>query len=126
MPKLNFAHICDMAFLSQDKKLNIIGVFERIFAQKFPLRYPKMSVVMNLSIEKGTHELLLLLQKKGGEKPVLQMKGEVKAAGSENINLIFDLANISFEDQREYAAEIFLNGEEMGAVPFSVELAPRS
>lgn len=29
--KLNFAHVCENAFLSQDGKINIIGDFDKIF-----------------------------------------------------------------------------------------------
>lgn len=52
--KLNFAHVCENAFLSQDSKINIIGDFDRISIKRLEsagiLLFP-FFVVTNFSVE---------------------------------------------------------------------------
>lgn len=125
-PQLNFAHLCDSAFLSQDKKLNIIGVFEKIYAQKFPFRYPKIAVVINITAPKGKYKLTVQMMKKGDSKPVLQMQGDIGAEAEQKFNLIIDFQNIPFEDQRKYAVEILVDKDKLTTLNFAVELPPQS
>ncbi len=124
-PKLNFAHLCDNAFLSQDNKLNIIGIFREIYSQKFPFRYPKMAVVMNVTVEKGMHPFAIHMMKEGTTDPVMKMQGEVKSSETKDFNLIIDLANIAFEDQRKYRIDILMEDEVIGAIPFEIKLMPQ-
>ena len=43
----------DFANLTGDNKLNIMGVFNQIFAQKFPARHPQFHLVIKLGLELG-------------------------------------------------------------------------
>lgn len=74
--KLNFAHVCENAFLSQDGKINIIGDFDKIFIKRMkpeaPLYFP-FYVVTNFSVDSN--------------KEYLQ---EIKLVNSENDSQILD------------------------------------
>lgn len=124
-PTIHFAHICDTAFLSKDNKLNIIGVFENIYANKFPFHFPRLTVVFNLSAPTGNLPIEIRLMKKGAEKPVLQMQGNIKVTTQKALNVIMDFQNIRFEDQREYNVEILLKNTVMQTLSFSVGLRPK-
>jgi len=45
--------ICDDAFVSENGKLNIIGIFDHIRAERFPTIHPKMAFVFVLEGEEG-------------------------------------------------------------------------
>ncbi len=47
--RLNFLHICENAFYSDDKKLNIIGIFDRITTSGFPATHPRFSIALGIS-----------------------------------------------------------------------------
>lgn len=51
MPKINFSHLCDYAFLSDSGKVNILGIFKNINSTTFPYRHPQMYVVVNATFE---------------------------------------------------------------------------
>ena len=120
--KLNFAHVCDAAFLSQDNKLNIIGIFERLFANRFPFQYPRVTVVCNVTIGIGKFPFKILILKKGQEKPAWQLVGEITSDAEKDFNLIADFQNITFEDQREYTVEIWFDEKLLGERRFEVGL----
>jgi len=46
--KINFLHICENAFFAEDKKLNIIGIFQLINANGFPAFHPQFSIAFNV------------------------------------------------------------------------------
>ena len=123
--QVNFIHICDNAFLSKDNRLNVIGVFDRLFVAKFPYRHPKFTVVLNVTIEEGTYPFEIRLMQEGEESPKLVMNGEVKAKKSESFNLISDFAGIAFEQEGEYTVEIWNKDEKLTSQAFRVELPPQ-
>jgi len=52
--KTTLKAICDSAFYTQDsKKLNIIGIFERIVLKDFPAVHPQLSAVFSFEGEPG-------------------------------------------------------------------------
>lgn len=123
-PQIHFLHVCENAFLSKDNKLNLIGIFDRISVRKFPVRYPKIAVALNMTVDKGTHPFEIRIVEKGKEKPVVEMKGEVNAEAEKNFNLLSDFVGMVFEHQREYSVVLFVDGDIVGAKSFSVGLIP--
>lgn len=127
--KLNFAHLCDMAFLSKEGKVNIIGIFKTIFSQNFPAIHPKFSVVISFLISKGSqgnHGIKIRMVKKDENKsnmPDLNFNFEVSESAINQdgeMNFIFDAAGINFESPGEYEIIIILDDKEIKKIPFAV------
>lgn len=125
MSKLNFAHICDMAFLSKEDKLNVIGIFKNIGARSFPIVHPKMSCAVNITIDKRATLKLQILESKNKEMlskieakldPKFDKKKELE------IGFIGDFVNLKFENPGIYDLEIWLDDDLVKAVPFQVSL----
>jgi hypothetical protein len=51
-PQLNFAILCETAFVDKEEKLSIIQTFNTINAEDTPILYPKMVVVTNYQFDK--------------------------------------------------------------------------
>lgn len=126
-PKLNFAHLCDYAFFSDMGKLNIMGIFKSINAQKFPAVHPQMFVVTNISIEKGkSYEGKIKLKKKSdgkqiGEPIIINFSlpfsgGDLKA----EISFIGQVNGVSFDEAGEYFFEIYVGETLIGELPFQL------
>ncbi|HEX9386983.1 MAG TPA: hypothetical protein VF918_11740 [Anaerolineales bacterium] len=47
----------DSANLTQDKKINILGIFNQIFASKFPALHPQLTLVIKLGLEPGEQRM---------------------------------------------------------------------
>ena len=113
--RLNFAHLCDTAFLSKDGKLNIIGIFENITAAKFPTRHPRMTLVMNLRLSKGTHPFKVRMAKDDDNSTVTQVEGNIDYKGDEgNAGLINEFLDITFQAPGKYSLEIWVDDEPVG------------
>lgn len=65
--KLNFLHICENAFVSQDKKLSVINIFNQIRASNFPAAHPKFSIVTNISGIEGEYSEVVEIIAPNGE-----------------------------------------------------------
>lgn len=122
MIKLLFAHICDIAFISESSKtLNIIGIFENIGAKNFPAIHPKFSVVSAFQGERGNYNQTLTITSKSTGQEVSRV------SGSSNITLINGKALFigtfvmtTFPSAGEYAVNILINDNKIGGIEFNV------
>ncbi|MDD4804051.1 MAG: hypothetical protein PHN69_02660 [Candidatus Pacebacteria bacterium] len=124
--KLNYLHICDIAFLSENKKANIIGIFKVIYSSTFPMAYPKFSVIISLDtnpiITKGNHKLQLKLIRMSDGKEnnqIVNVDFEVSTDQNE-INFIVDIVNSIFEKQDKYNLITYVDNKEINRTAFEV------
>jgi len=122
--KINYAHICDMAFLSQGGKANVIGIFKNVFSKNFPASHPKFSVIVSVSVDnmRGAHEEKIKIFRKSDQKmigPEIKVQFNIQNDQQE-LNFMADIVNIIFEKPDEYEVKIFFDEEEIHSVPFQV------
>ena len=122
-PLINFVHLCDSAFFSQEGKLNLIGIFKMINVANLPASHPKMTIVLDVNIEKSMKLKIQILKKETGEtiaklEGKLDRKGEEK--GEKEMCFISDFNNVKFEETGEYRVEIWIGDELCEIIPFSV------
>lgn len=127
--KLHYVLLADHAFLSIDKKVNIIGIFETINAAKFPVDHPKFVVIGSIFPDKTNFKLNLdLINDKGislmkntNEKEIaLPAEG-----GSRNFNFIIEMLNTTFPESGEYKIVINVDGKKIGEHSLRVLEAPK-
>ena len=111
--KLNFVIVCDNAFIAQGtNSLNIIGIFDRIGAQKFPAVHPRIVIITNMTGEVGEYTQVITLKNKSTGEKMVELSGKL------NINVIGQKAqfignffNIVFPSAGEYIFEISINNQ---------------
>ncbi len=129
--KLELALVCDHALIDQGGKLSVIGIFERIWVQRFPAVHPRLHLVLRLKgrrTEIGEHRIVITLQDPDGRE-VLRGDGAVQIgeppAGvtevEANAVLSFD---VPLERPGAYAFEIRVDGERQAGVPITVSEMP--
>ncbi len=122
-PHINFVHLCDSAFFSQEGKLNVIGMFKTIGTAKFPTNHPKMAIVLDVNISESTKLKIQILQKKTGET-IAKLEGKLDRKGDrekeKEMCFISDFNNVKFEEEGEYRVEIWIGDELLQTLPFSV------
>lgn len=117
--------LCDHAFLSLDKKVNIIGVFETINAHKFPITHPKFVIVGSIAPTKSKFKMKLNITGKDAKNPIL---GDIKerevnlpeTEKKQNFNFIVEVINANFASAGEYTVEILIDEKVVGEIPFKV------
>jgi len=119
--KLNYLHVCDLAFLSDKKKANIIGIFKAIYSSSFPFVYPKFVLVASFLCDpktaKGDHRLRIKLIRKSDQKELkdkpLDLDFQIQDGQSE-INFIIDIINTTFEKPEAYTLVTYIDDREVG------------
>jgi len=123
--KLNFAHICENAFITEgSKNLNIIGIFENINAIKFPAVHPKFSVVTVIQGNMGKYEQILTITNEKTKEEISRIAGQsnISVLNGKTI-FIGTFVMTKFPLQGKYLVNIFIDNNKIGTVEFNVKTA---
>lgn len=78
---IEVAAICDAATASDmGGRLNILGAFDRVFAQQFPMQIPQCAVAFRIRYQRaeaGEHELSLVFEDVCGNPVVNPMQSKI-------------------------------------------------
>lgn len=128
--QLTFALFADAANLSQEGKLNILGVFDAVQVAAVPTVHPRASLVMRLKggmHDAGTHTLTLRwINPKGTE--LWQSMGEVElvvpSSGAPEMDLpVIASVDLPIDQPGAYTMSIALDNRPTAAVPLHVHAA---
>jgi len=112
--QVTLAAICDYASISVGEKINVMGVFDTIFAAQFPASHPQLFLAIRVQFgyeDRNTEmRVLVRLENEDGQKsfeatPVGKI-GDVPPGEVGNSNLIMQLANLSFPAPGRYSVVI--------------------
>ena len=122
--KVTYALLCDSAFLSIDRKVNIIGVFETINAQKLPVTHPKFVIVGSIAPSKKDFKMSInIVDKKTGSTvlgDVHERQVNLPDEKAANFNFIVEVINTNFSHAGEYSVQINIDGKAIGEIPLRV------
>ncbi len=120
---LNYIHVCDTAFFSEMGKLNIIGIFKKIFAKKCPATHPIFSVVASFFITglEGNIKKKIALFDEGNNQigDCVEFNLDISKKQDE-INSVSTFANMTFPKFGKYNIKVFLNDNLVAACPIEV------
>jgi hypothetical protein len=130
--EVTLALLADYANVSQEGKLNVMGVFNRIWAKKFPAVHPEMRLVFRLEVgpaERGAEKLIEVKLLDADGNVVQHLKGHFavpaeSARPTIETAQILTFATVRFEKPGDYAFHILVGGDEKKTVPFRVEQLP--
>lgn len=116
--KLIYTLLCDYAFLSIDRKVNIIGVFETINAAKFPVTHPKFVIVGSIAPSKRNFKMALNIVDRKSHDSILgdihEREVNLPSEKEQNFNFIVEVINTNFPAPGEYVVEIKIDGKVIG------------
>ena len=122
--KTELLTLCDYAMTSQQGKLSIIGLFDRIFVTQVPSKYSRFFAVAILSGEAGkTYEVSLSLVSSSGESVLPKRSVKVTFGGNGRANLLTDIANLTLKDIGEYKLQVSAADKLVGEASFYVTKA---
>jgi hypothetical protein len=125
------AVVCDHALIDQAGKLSVIGIFERIWVERFPAVHPRLHLVLRLKgrrTEIGDHPVEIVLHDPDG-RDVLRGDGSVQIgeppAGVTEVEAGAVLAfDVPLERPGVYTFDIAVDGEHQASVPVTVSQMP--
>jgi hypothetical protein len=124
---VQLALVCDHAIIDQHGKLSVLGIFDRIWVERFPAIHPRLHLVLRLKgrrTEVGDHAILIQLVDDAGRE-VLRGEGNVQIgeppAGIVDIEAAAVLAfDVPLERAGVYTFEITVGGAHAVSVPITV------
>ena len=126
---VNLAVLADYANVSQDGKLNIMGIFQEVNATTLPFVLPQMYLVVSLTAGPAefdtVRDLRIVLLRSDGEK-LLELEGQLNVPRSPRegsrsyMNEAIGLAGIPFPQAGDYAFHILVGDDEKAVVPLHV------
>jgi hypothetical protein len=121
--------LCDYASVSQDGKLNILGIFEQIKPLQLPVTLPMMYLVNVYEaspVESNSIKQLriVLAGPDGGQVFAIEQTVTVPPAPVAGkpvlMNHVVALAGVEFKASGDYAFHLLIGGEEKKRAPLSV------
>lgn len=131
--EIDLAVVADAANVSQEGKLNILGIFDTIWAREFPFRHASMVFVVRVGAdftEQGVHPMEVRLVDADGEQ-IFSAEGPLQVTGGTpgraiKPHIVMGLSGVAFPRAGDYAFEILIDGRHMRSVPlYIVEGPPR-
>jgi hypothetical protein len=129
---VSLAVLADYANVSREGKLNIMGIFDRIFTRQLPGQFPPMQVVIRLDAhyaEMGReHTIQVQLRDPDGET-LFDINGSFTPVGGEAgetapLNHILSLGNLPMRKAGGYMVVIWVDGDLKKEIPLKVTSAP--
>ena len=131
--EVNLAVLADYANITQDNKLNILGLFDIIFARNFPVRHNSMQLIITFespSSEANTiKDVKIILMDDDGKK-LFEMGGPLKLGQVKSnmlaikFNHIIALNGLVFEKEGDYSFDIQVGGDTKKSVPLKIKKFP--
>ena len=125
--------LCD-ATTDQMGKLNLLGAFDVIYSESFPLLYHKCAVALRIrfaKIEQGHHKLRLNFVDEDGKNVLPPLDGNIDVKiedkwQSSAKNLILNINNITFKNAGTYSIDLAIDGRQERSLPLFLIQQKRS
>ncbi len=131
---VTFAVLADYANVSREGKLNVMGIFDRVFTRQVPARFPPMQLVVRLEADYAElnteHTVRVQLGDPEGE-PVLDIDGTFTPRGGQpghktSVNHILQLGNVPLQRTGSHRVLVWIDGDLKREVPLHVAQAPEA
>ena len=129
---VTFAVVADYANVSREGKLNVMGIFDRVFARQVPARFPPMQLVIRLEADYAEigddHAIRVQLSDPDGEA-VVDIDGSFTPRGGQpgqktSVNHILQLGNVPLQATGTHRVLVWIDGDLKREVPIHVVKAP--
>ena len=133
---LTLGLLADFANKSADGKLNILGVFDRIFAEKYPAVHSEMKLVLRFELhpaEAGQTKKIQIQLRDDQGRQLMELAGEMNVGAPTpgfppgemiHVDQILGLNRFPIESAGRYEFVVLVNGEVKGSVPFTAAIRP--
>jgi hypothetical protein len=130
--EIDLALLADAATVDVSGKMNILGIFDRIAAATFPVRHPRISLILRFTAgmnEAGSHKIEIVLRDpEGGE--VVRVTGEIHigpgaadTGGRVRVPQVLNFDQLVLPMGGRYAFDVSVDGEHHLSIPLMLHEA---
>ena len=125
--ELQIAALCDAA-ADYEGKLSILGAFDAIVAQQFPILHPQCSIALRMAFrkeEEGLHNLVVKFGDEDGRPIVPQIETQFEVRLPRDFffatrNLVLNLQRLKFDNPGLYSVDLYIDGTSIASLPLQV------
>lgn len=127
--EVDLALLADAATIDGSGKLNILGVFDRVSATQFPVRHPRLVLILRFAAglqEVGKHQVEIVMRDPDGAE-VMRLDGEMKLSpgpGSmtEGVRVphLLHMDGLVFKRGGRYGFDVRVDGQHHVTIPLMV------
>ena len=129
---VTLAVLADASNVSREGKLNILGIFDRIWTKDFPAVHPVAQLVMRFECgpaEFGTQKDIKIVVVDADGSQVASMDAKLSIGVEQKqprlkMDLSLPIQNMRFESPGQYAISILVSGEEKASIPLAIAQRP--
>ena len=126
---VTLALLADAANVSREGKLNLLGIFDTIFAHAFPSTHPQMQLVIRFEAaarEAGSTRQVEIQLVAGDGSILFRLPGTLTVqphglGDAIRMDHLLTLNHVQFERPGRYRFDVLLDGQVAAAVPLQVE-----
>lgn len=126
--KLEVFVLCDAATVSGGK-LNVLGAFDTIHSQQFPVVHSQCALALRLRfsrMEEGVHNIRIALADADGQPVLPPIDGsmQVSLGGEEEsaaMNFVINIHQLKFESSGAYGIDLAVNDRHEASLPLFVK-----
>lgn len=127
MPSINWAFLCDYAYVDVAGKASIIGIWDNINAIQLPLTWPQMYVIMEILAEPNEEFSVGVIASCPSGKELAKLGGSgnripANPTGEAKGKFAFGMFKTKFSETGQYHMELIINGVSVHSIPFTVVL----
>lgn len=125
---LRYALLADFANATQEGKVNVMGIFDRLFAQSFPAVHRQLFLVTSIETEAEdeghTRDIHLQLINADGIT-LTELRGQINfGVGKQIFNQIHVFQDLRFETAGAYQFNVIFEGRMVKTVDLELQLLP--
>lgn len=119
--QLKFLTLCDLASITREGKLNILGIFQQIFVREFPTRYLKFTIVGIITgTPSQTVSITLKVLDSDNQSAMPDQTVNLQIGNGGRAQMLFDVINLPLNAAGEYTIELHSDDKLLGTSNFEV------
>lgn len=130
--KVEIFTLCDFASSDAGGKLNVIGVFDSIYAREAPATYGLCALAIRIrfdKIEEGLKKLKISFVDSDGNPvmPAMEMQIQVQIPPllqQANVQVVFLIPQVKFSNFGEYSVDLAIDSRQEASTPLYVRQLP--
>lgn len=112
---------CELAQVTQDGKLSLLGIFSRLVARKMPLRIPRFFMVGMLSGSPlAEHQVSFQILDPSSQDAIQEYQAKVRLGFDGRANVLNELTNATLMSYGTYTVVINIDGQRKGSIEVTV------
>ncbi len=120
-PSLNFTIICDDVRQEMGGKLSLMGLFENIYAEKFPAVHPRVAIISEWAGGKGEFGIRMRILTPDGKTVIRETHSKMSLNGVNYRHRDVSVhLNVELQTPGTYWVENYLDDELINSIPLNV------